>query len=30
MILLNPLGANVDEERGQMERLATDVLSHLH
>jgi alkanesulfonate monooxygenase SsuD/methylene tetrahydromethanopterin reductase-like flavin-dependent oxidoreductase (luciferase family) len=30
IILLNPLGANVDEDRGQMERLATDVLSHLH
>jgi alkanesulfonate monooxygenase SsuD/methylene tetrahydromethanopterin reductase-like flavin-dependent oxidoreductase (luciferase family) len=30
MILLNPLGANVDEDRGQMERLAADVVSHLH
>jgi alkanesulfonate monooxygenase SsuD/methylene tetrahydromethanopterin reductase-like flavin-dependent oxidoreductase (luciferase family) len=30
MILLNPLGADVDEDREQMERLAADVVSHLH
>ena len=30
MILLNPLGATVAEDRGQMERLAADVVSHLH
>jgi probable F420-dependent oxidoreductase len=29
MILLNPLGADVEEDRKQMERLATDVVSHL-
>jgi alkanesulfonate monooxygenase SsuD/methylene tetrahydromethanopterin reductase-like flavin-dependent oxidoreductase (luciferase family) len=29
MILLNPLGANVDEDREQMERLAADVVSSL-
>lgn len=29
MILLNPLGADVAEERDQMERLAADVLPHL-
>jgi hypothetical protein len=30
MILLNPLGATVAEDRRQMERLAADVVSHLH
>jgi alkanesulfonate monooxygenase SsuD/methylene tetrahydromethanopterin reductase-like flavin-dependent oxidoreductase (luciferase family) len=29
MIVLNPLGADVDEDREQMERLAADVVSHL-
>jgi probable F420-dependent oxidoreductase len=29
MIVLNPLGANVDEDREQMERLAADVVSQL-
>lgn len=29
MILLHPLGADVDEDRKQMERLAADVISHL-
>lgn len=30
MIVLNPLGASVDEDRGQLERLAADVVSRLH
>ena len=29
MIVLNPLGADVDEDREQMERLAAEVVSHL-
>ena len=30
MILLNQLAATVAQDRGQMERLAADVLLHLH
>jgi len=29
MIVLNPLSADVDEDREQMDRLAADVVSHL-
>jgi hypothetical protein len=29
MILLNPVGENVSEDRGQMERLAAEVIPQL-
>lgn len=29
LILLNPLGADVNEDRGQMERLAAEVIPQL-